>query len=134
MSYVRRGPDSDVYVFQTMQEKYECDFCSLRNGRLLPGGHFETALPSAMIEHLLKHRAEGHAVPDRAIEALRRCVEDADAPLALLRELGACWGRLKHSRLDLVGRMPAKLRSLLDRADNYEQRRLGAAPEQDSNV
>jgi hypothetical protein len=132
VSIVRPSGESDVYVFQNSADKYECNFCQLGDGQLLSGGHFETALPSVMIDHLLRHRAAGQAVPDRAFEALRRCAEEVDAPLALLRELGACWGRLKHSRLDLVGRMPAKLRSLLDRADNYEQRRTGAAPEREA--
>jgi hypothetical protein len=129
MSYARRGPDSDVYVFQTRSDLYECNFCALRSEQPGINAHFATALPSVMIEHLLKHRAEGQAVPERAFDALRRVSDGTRNPVALLRELGLCWGRMKHSRPDLVGRLPLKLRALLDQADSYEQLRAAGAPE-----
>lgn len=69
MSYVRFAPDSDVYVFESCSHPpgrpFECCGCALG-----PGFHY-TATEAEMIEHLQMHAAAGHAVPERAFDALR---------------------------------------------------------------
>jgi hypothetical protein len=68
MAYCRFGRDSDVYVFE-MEGGIECCRCRIA------GGTFEAGGAAEMIEHLLKHRAAGHAVPDEALRELREDLE-----------------------------------------------------------
>ena len=62
MSYARRGPDSDVYVFDD-GNLIVCEHCSLL-------GTFESR-PAEMLAHLQRHVEADHRVPDYAIERLR---------------------------------------------------------------
>jgi len=64
MSYCRFGDDSDVYVYATFEDTYECCACRLS----INWGHKTAA---DMIAHLEKHRATGHLVPQYAIDRLR---------------------------------------------------------------
>lgn len=85
MSYARFGDGSDVYVFVTF-EAIECCFCRLQLRIWVDepddflGGYFkdtgekvQTEFTSnlGMIQHLEKHVAEGHVVPEEAFERLR---------------------------------------------------------------
>jgi hypothetical protein len=65
MSYCRFGRDSDVYVYEA-ENGIECCGC-----RLLDVAFFTAAGPGEMLEHLMAHRAAGHAVPESALEELR---------------------------------------------------------------
>lgn len=92
MSYARFGADgSDVYVF-TSDRGIECCGCLLierrwveEPGRPIFGGYLEQVNPddtelyrsnAAMIEHMDRHRAAGHVVPEYVYERLR---DPADA-------------------------------------------------------
>lgn len=73
MSYCRFSKASNVYVFYNVNEYYECCGCWLSN--TLSG--FTTPSAQEMVDHLKKHEAIGHLVPDYAIEALQL---EADNP------------------------------------------------------
>ena len=66
MSYCRRGPDSDVYVFRTdlARTAYVCFHCC------------EQPTPRAMFNHLLEHRSRGDKVPDSALARLRAEIDE----------------------------------------------------------
>lgn len=97
MSYCRWGADSDVYVFTTRKD-IECCGCILQEREWVEepdnkwfGGYFkavgeiiQTTFTSnaGMIEHLEKHVAAGHQVPDYAFERLRDPA-DADKNIAV---------------------------------------------------
>lgn len=89
MSYCRFGEGSDVYVFAS-DVGLECCGCLLQDQewvedeRALFGGYLKDIgeiIPHVfqsnheMIEHLEKHVAAGHAVPDRAFARLRDPVD-----------------------------------------------------------
>jgi hypothetical protein len=81
VSYARFGDDSDVYVFMAVTGHLECCGC-----RLLPMStdgdpdaqdcFYST---TALIDHLRKHQAEGHRVPDRTFARLEENREGNDA-------------------------------------------------------
>lgn len=77
MSYCRRGDDSDVYVFQWQGQPgilcFECLLCVNHEGHC---EDWRGQSPQEMIEHLGKHRASGHMVPNRAFKRLRAEAED----------------------------------------------------------
>jgi hypothetical protein len=85
VSYARFGGDSDVYVY-TATGGIECCFCSLiprhwvDDPKSVIGGFLKPEDPNAidtfpsnvaMIEHLERHRAAGHMVPEDVFERLR---------------------------------------------------------------
>ncbi len=79
MSYCRNnGKDSDVYLIPTGDEErsfWECVGCYLAPRQILGGVEVAwTKLDTRQeaLDHLLKHRAEGHKVPEHALERLRR--------------------------------------------------------------
>ena len=57
MSYCRFGEHSDVYVFPSVGGWLECCGCIL-------GEPWEHGSTQSMIDHLERHRAAGHEVPD----------------------------------------------------------------------
>ena len=88
MSYARFGWNgSDVYVFYSVSDMYECCFCLLQEREWVEdpdhkftGGYFRDVgekvqhdFPTAaeMIRHLELHREQGHTVPDDTFAALR---------------------------------------------------------------
>lgn len=75
MSYARFAKDSNVYVFMCISGALECCGCALGD---------ETRFDStdAMLDHLGRHRAAGHDVPQRAIERLVADREENDAFIA----------------------------------------------------
>lgn len=68
MSYCRWGEDSDVYVYHS--DGYVCSSCKMAEGKDI---RLET--PIQLLAHLVRHRKEGHLVPDAAIERLQRDVK-----------------------------------------------------------
>lgn len=67
MSYARKGPDSDVYVYSD-GEWLHCMACWLdEDGNTVSHDNYPE-----MITHLESHRAKGHSVPDYALERLRK--------------------------------------------------------------
>lgn len=67
MSYARRGPESDVYVFATGEDGEErliCHGCSIAEQ-----SHIEVDA-GAMALHLVEHLRRGHKVPADALERL----------------------------------------------------------------
>ena len=74
MSYCRMH-EGDVYVVASVHEDndmsyWNCVGCSMGNRRFF--GRFEVSewivdTRQEMLDHLLKHRAEGHKVPERAL-------------------------------------------------------------------
>ena len=75
MSYCRMSGDSDVYVIASTRAPEMAGhyrpvwICYCGNG-------YEADTRKQMIEHLLKHRAEGDRVPQRAFDRLQ---EEIDA-------------------------------------------------------
>jgi len=65
VSYVRWGPDSDVYVYDSVRGGTDCCACNLNGGRT-----YNTTTHAAMIRHLRRHQDAGDQVPDDAIDAL----------------------------------------------------------------
>lgn len=64
MSYCRFGPESDVYVFPTVNG-LECCQCRETGDSFFALGHLE------MLLHLKRHIEHGDLVPDSAMERLR---------------------------------------------------------------
>lgn len=73
MSYARWSEESDVYVFLSVDRRFECCACELGEY------HADTA---AIVAHLEAHLAAGHQVPDRTIPSLRRDQSINDAWIA----------------------------------------------------
>ena len=76
MSYVRMGPDSDVYVFRST-DGYECQGDSKHHPTIAThdsdfviADAFVTKDLPLLIAHLLGHRIEGQKVPSRAFQRL----------------------------------------------------------------
>jgi hypothetical protein len=65
MSYARMGPDSDVYVFLSIQGTLDCCACRLNDGS---SRSFKST--DDMVAHLEQHTHAGHLVPDRTIPRL----------------------------------------------------------------
>lgn len=78
MSYCRFGsPEgSQVYVINNASGYFSC-YCAVNLANFENDGPVSVDLParSAMIEHLLQHRADGMNVPEEALERLRREIE-----------------------------------------------------------
>lgn len=77
MSYCQIGEDSDVYVLKVFKniegdDAWSCCGCILSPETTVwdKGYTFETR--QEMLDHLLKHRAEGHRVPEHALERLHK--------------------------------------------------------------
>ena len=68
MSYCRFGPNSNVYMFESVEGHWECCGCWLVSEY---GGRTKLQSPQAALDHLLEHRAAGHVVPEYAIDALK---------------------------------------------------------------
>jgi hypothetical protein len=68
MSYCRFG-EADVYVFMHVNGRLCCCGCSYHQDDDEP--FFYADSTDAMIEHLKRHRADGHDVPERVFEDLR---------------------------------------------------------------
>jgi hypothetical protein len=70
MSYCRRGPDSDVYMYEVEDAPGEywivCDRCCLNR----ENDEWYT-LPKDALAHLEDHRSKGHKVPEAALQRLR---------------------------------------------------------------
>lgn len=65
MSYCRIGPDSDVYLYKSGDNEWNCCIC--------PVHMFEryTSI-NEILKHLLELKKAGHKVPDYAIERLEQ--------------------------------------------------------------
>jgi len=75
VSYCRwENRDSDCYIFLNSDGFYECMVCPLGRD---PDGYMHHWLETAqeMLDHMHKHVAAGHRVPDYAIDAMREDVE-----------------------------------------------------------
>ncbi len=71
MSYCRHNDtDSNVYVFPDVAGGYACCMCWLVDGEY----HADTA--GQMVVHLRDHLRAGHAVPERAFEALEQDIKE----------------------------------------------------------
>lgn len=74
MSYCRKGPESDVYVYQTEVEEgvyeYVCHECPAWYGN----DRYDST-PQGMIEHLRFHQFWGDKVPDSAFIRLSKEVK-----------------------------------------------------------
>lgn len=68
MSYARFGKDSDIYLFHSVYDRYECCGCLLRIGDLEP----RLTTLEQVLEHLHAHRAAGHDVPEYTFDRVRR--------------------------------------------------------------
>lgn len=90
MSYCRWGPDSDVYVYATervikddrVETWWVCAGCELfaDNPSIGIGPIYAPTL-DALRDHLQRHRAAGHKVPDAAFERIdREMAEKPDEP------------------------------------------------------
>lgn len=64
MSYARYSPDSDVYVFASVDGYLSCCGCHL-------GDKWDFYSTAEMIAHLMEHRAKGENVPEYCIDALK---------------------------------------------------------------
>lgn len=64
MSYVRLGPDSDLYIYEAA-EGFVCQWCALRTE-----GDTVTVTAAEMIAHVREHVDAGHKVKDYVIQAL----------------------------------------------------------------
>jgi hypothetical protein len=65
MAYCRFSDQSDVYVYQTMEDIFECCGCIIPPKTIR---RFETY--DLIIEHLNTHKKLGHKVPQSAIDEL----------------------------------------------------------------
>ena len=76
MSYCRFGEGSDVYLFYSTDDEYECCGCLLKSKEGDPfGDSFNCVTASEMLAHLVEHREKGHEVPEEALVRLRGDVE-----------------------------------------------------------
>lgn len=75
MSYARHnGDDSEVYVIRSISGYLECLGCRITGEPSSNGlryGYYVVEDEQDMIDHLLKHRAQGWKVPEHALERLR---------------------------------------------------------------
>jgi hypothetical protein len=67
MSYCR-FLEGDVYVFMHVGGHLECCACFL--GEMDPWGSFQAKSTQEMVDHLEKHKAAGHYVPERVFSDL----------------------------------------------------------------
>jgi predicted small metal-binding protein len=65
MAYARKTPDSDVYVYLSVNG-FTCCSCDLADR-----GYFVAKDDAEIIEHLIEHIRNGHKVPRRTIERLK---------------------------------------------------------------
>ena len=94
MSYARFSDDSDVYVFENTDGKFECCWCPLQEREWVEdpdayfGGVFRNVgetvphlfdTPTQMLRHLELHTAKGHLVPDEAVAQLRAEADEMNA-------------------------------------------------------
>ena len=72
MSYCRFSGDSDVYLFWSIADDTNPSHVRCCGCRILGGAKSEVLLTfSAALDHVARHRALGHAVPDFVDEELR---------------------------------------------------------------
>lgn len=67
MSYARWSSDSDIYLFQTVEGKYEC--CAYMLAEIEWDSHVMNNIQET-IEHVNEHISVGHKVPQYAIDRL----------------------------------------------------------------
>ncbi len=76
MAYARFGPESEVYIYWgdviDGKDGYVCCGCYLE-------GHWSTIDADEMVQHLRKHEAAGHKVPDGLIADIES-EKDNDRP------------------------------------------------------
>lgn len=72
MSYCRWDTDSDIYLYHSIDNQYVCCGC-----KLIDKGFACNDIPT-MLKHLDAHRAADHDVPQRAIDRLKRELENID--------------------------------------------------------
>jgi len=75
MSYARWTSDSDVYVFLHSDGALECCGCLLAG----PYRSFSCIKTSKMLEHLKRHLAAGHQVPDYCMDRLKDEAKENDS-------------------------------------------------------
>jgi hypothetical protein len=87
MSYCRWSDDSDVYIYEVVAGGVECCACWLLNPQ--PGTAPAIDRPSArimtrsaLIAHLLEHRAAGHKVPAGLIDGIREDLATSGDPIS----------------------------------------------------
>lgn len=77
MSYCRFGDDSDVYLYEHIDDFYECCSCRLMKKEIHSTGlipDFKMHKSKKMLNlnevlfHLMKHKKKEHKVPDYALE------------------------------------------------------------------
>ena len=72
MSYARFGADgSDVYVFYSCSDRYECSWCLLAGDVDDPDAAPWQLTAQGMIAHLHLHRSKGDVVPEATFAQLR---------------------------------------------------------------
>ncbi len=84
MSYARFGWDnSDVYIYEHVGGFIECCGCVLiePEGELDIFGFFHASTAREMLDHIDKHKAHNHHVPDDCIERIKEEHPDLDAPI-----------------------------------------------------
>jgi hypothetical protein len=75
MSYCRFGPDSNVYVYMSADDRLHCCWCHLVN-LSANGKDFAAKDRREMVGHLREHLEAGHRVPAEAIADLESESED----------------------------------------------------------
>lgn len=63
MSLVRRGDDSDLYIYEDISGVIRCSWCPLNSGR-----DFDMPVSDNddhVLAHIHQHAAAGHRVPER---------------------------------------------------------------------
>lgn len=82
MSYARMSDDSDVYIFSHAGGFIQCCGCSITEPEDYEDvGFANLKTAREALEHLDKHVALGHTIPDRAFKRIREEHEDLDAPI-----------------------------------------------------
>lgn len=79
MSFARFGPESDVYLFLSVNGRLECCGCSLSD-------KWTYQTTDALLAHLDAHEAAGHKVPASARERLIEDRAENDDYIRYLKE------------------------------------------------
>lgn len=107
MSYARRGPDSDVYVFRNASDdKLDCYECRLEDE---PGKTVKFDKPSEMVAHLDEHIDVGHNVPAHCLRRLTFEVTREERETAYLQ----AWIVVEETMFDDDGKIRVEERPVI---------------------